>query len=84
MVAIPRSVRFADQWEADSAAFRARLEWPIASNLLDIRQDNIWIDEWEAKPPPMNEAIAVAFRRLCLAPRLLRTYGHRYLPAQPC
>ena len=63
------------------AALRKRLDAPVEGALFDVGVNGFWYRGWGARPPSVEEAVAVARGHLLNVPRLVPIYAHRYLPA---
>ncbi len=46
-------------------------------------QPRLWLSSWGPQPQTAEQAYAVLHEQLARAPRLLRLFGHRFLPATP-
>ena len=79
-----------DSQESKHAIIRA-LDWPMASILFDVENNNFWRPDWGERPAQpedldiaeINIAYNVANGYLLSAPPLIPIYGHRYLPSEP-
>ena len=72
-----------DSQESVNAIIRA-LDWPMASILFDVENNNFWMRDWGQRPAQMKEALEVAAIHLAEVPKLIPIYQHRYLPSEPC
>jgi hypothetical protein len=66
--------RVAYDWSADA---------PVQGVLFDVRCNGFWHPTWGARPEEAGTALDLARARLADVPRLIRVFGHRYLPAGP-
>lgn len=54
---------------------------PVQGVLFDVRVNAFWHPGWGPRPDDAEASLSIAEERLAAAPRLIRVYGHRYLPA---
>jgi hypothetical protein len=80
-VGLPSGRGWPDWRSTDREALRARLAAPVEGVLFDVAQNDFWYEGWGLRPPPAEEAVAVARRYLMTVPRMVPLYAHRYLPA---
>jgi len=59
------------------------LDWPAQGICFDVERNGFWMEEWEPRPPKMDQATAVARQKINEAPRLIPIFSHRYIPAEP-
>lgn len=80
---LPSGRGWPDWRGTDREALRARLAAPVEGVLFDVAQNDFWYEGWGLRPPPAEEAVAVAVARryLMTVPRMVPLYAHRYLPA---
>lgn len=82
-VGLPVSAPWVDWRDADEAAIRERLGWPLDGICFDIEHNTFWLDEWGKRPATLPEAFEVARRAVAEAPVLIPICSHRYIPAEP-
>lgn len=80
---LPVSEPWVDWRNADEAAVRQRLNWPLEGICFDIEHAGFWLVEWGRRPASLREAFDVARRAVAAAPVLIPIRGHRYIPADP-
>jgi hypothetical protein len=72
------------KWREDPAAIIAHSrEWVLNAFLDDIEDNDFWLDEWGARPPNIDDALAIAEPHVAAAPLLIPVFAHRFLPAEP-
>jgi hypothetical protein len=67
----------------DEAAIRKALAWPFKGLLFDVEHNDLWWQEWGARPDRADERAEVLRAVVSRAPKLIPLIGHRYLPEQP-
>jgi hypothetical protein len=78
---LPVGSRFPD-WRRlpDDVTGRA---WVLEGILSDVEDNRFWLEGWGVRPADAAEALSRAAAELARAPRLIRVFGHRFLPAEP-
>jgi len=79
----PPSPTFPDWRDLDNAYIRDRLQWPTEGVLFDVERNDFWMAEWGEPPLRLDEALALAARKVAEAPRLVPVAAHRYIPTEP-
>jgi len=82
-IGLPVSRGWVDWRNADEAAIRQRLDWPLEGICFDIEDNGFWLDGWGKKPTSLQEAFEVARLAVAAAPVLIPICSHRYIPASP-
>lgn len=81
--ALPVSKGWPDWRELEERPIVERLRWPLIGILFDIENNAFWHPDWGTKPGSLEEAFAVAERKVEEAPKLIPIASHRYLPERP-
>lgn len=81
--ALPVSKGWPDWRELEERPIVESLRWPLTGILFDIQNDDFWHPEWGPRPESLEEAFAVAERRVEEAPKLVPVLAHRYIPERP-
>src|SRR6185312_7140599 len=71
-----------DWLEADAAAIRDALEWPLEGFLFDVGH-GLWWPEWGEMPHDIAAREARLREVFAPVPKLIPVYGHRYIPEMP-
>lgn len=80
---LPSGKDFPNWRKLHDAKLNEQLAWPVDGILFDVQYNSFWWEEWGYRPSTLEDAIALARRKLAAQPLLLPVYGHRYLPADP-
>jgi hypothetical protein len=56
---------------------------PEEGILFDIEVNNFWYSAWGEKPKEISDALELAKKELKKVPKLVRVFGHRYIPSEP-
>jgi hypothetical protein len=67
----------------DDEAIRAALQWPLEGLLIDVEDNDLWLDGWGAKPDNEVETAEHLAQLVADAPPLIPIFGHRYLLDYP-
>lgn len=81
--ALPVSKGWPDWRGAEDSYVLQMMRWPLEGIRFDIENNTFWHADWGAKPDSLEEAFAVAERKVGEAPRLIPISGHRYIPERP-
>ena len=80
---LPASEGFPN-WRSDAEdELERRLDLPADGICFDIGHNAFWYDPWGPRPDRLEDAWALARRRIAAAPTLMPVYGHRFIPAEP-
>jgi hypothetical protein len=80
---IPTTAPSFYHWQRDTEAIAAAYAWLVEGLCFDIQYNDLWLENWGAKPS-MREAQEARVQDLVqAAPKLIPVFGHRYLLAEP-
>lgn len=71
-------------WQTDTTSIQSAYEWLVYGLVFDVRQNNLWLPGWGAKPGTLEAQEARVRDLVNTAPKLIPVFGHRYLLAEPC
>lgn len=82
-IALPLGGSFPNWRALDDPNLERTISWPSEGIAFDIEHNAFWWRAWGPQPSDLQEAMAVARKRLAAEPFLVPVYAHRYLPAEP-
>lgn len=72
-----------DWLDTPAAYIQAMLDWPLEGLLFDLKENELWFDDWGERPTDMATAQDAVRAAVAEAPRLIPLFGHRYIPETP-
>jgi hypothetical protein len=71
-------------WQTDTEAIERAYEWLVEGLFFDVQHNNLWPQNWGAKPLTPEAQEARVRELVNAAPKLIPVFTHRYLLAEPC
>jgi hypothetical protein len=81
--ALPTGYASPDWRSGDEATTREMLHCPLEGLLFDVEQNDLWLEEWGARPSATEDALSIARDQVSRAPGLIPVNAHRMIPDRP-